>query len=204
MLSLGGRGKKLADWSMPCQIKVTITMNRPRAYTDMTYADGKVVAHRMEIKGALDEILRGPLPHEMTHVLLGHHFGAQAPRWADEGAAILSENESQAAHQCEAFRKILAVKKQYPLRAFLAMKDYPDDMQCLYAQGHSVSRFLVAAKGRPAFLAFVGDGVKHGWDKAVRNHYGYKDVEEMEQALAWLASSRGARGRGSDCVAMAR
>jgi len=102
------------------------------------------------MKGALDEMLKGALPHELTHVLIGHHFGTQVPRWADEGAAILSEHESQATLQHKAFRKILLAGDQFPLRRFLAMRDYPADMRCLYAQGHSVCRFLVAAKGRDA------------------------------------------------------
>jgi hypothetical protein len=179
-------GKKLPAWSTPCRIEVTITMGRPRAFTDLSYAKGKVVAHKIEMKGALDELLKGPLPHELTHVLLGHHFGAQAPRWADEGAAILSEDESQAVQQRKTFAEILTAEKHFPLRPFLAMRDYPDDMRCLYAQGHSVSRFLVSAKDRPTFLAFVSKGLKDGWDEAVREHYGYKDIEHLEKA--WLDS----------------
>jgi hypothetical protein len=183
-------GKKLADWSTPCRIHVAITMSAPRAFTDISYADGKVVAHKIEIKGALDQIMKGPLPHELTHVLLGHHFGTQAPRWADEGAAILSEDESQATQQRKAFAEILTAEKQFPLRPFLAMRDYPADMRCLYAQGHSVSRFLVSAKGRPTFLAFVSDGLRDRWDEAVREHYGYKDIEQLEKA--WLDSLKAA------------
>jgi hypothetical protein len=189
-LAKAWHGKNLRDWSTPCRINVTITMGRTHAFTEMSYAKGKVVAHQIEIKGTLDHILKGPLPHELTHVLLGHHFGRQAPRWADEGAAILSEDESQGAAQRKTFNKILAAEKHYPLRAFFAMKEYPADMQCLYAQGHSVSRFLVAAKGRQTFLAFVSDGLRIGWDDAVRRKYGYKNVEDLE--TAWLESQSAA------------
>lgn len=62
------------------------------------------------------------------------------------------------------------------------MRHYPADMACLYAQGHSVSRFLVASKTRKVFLAFVRDGFENGWDAAVHAHYGYEDVEELEKA----------------------
>jgi hypothetical protein len=179
-------GKEMPKWSTPCRINVAITMDAPRAFTDISYANCKVTAQQIELKGALEEILKGPLPHELTHVLLGHHFGSQAPRWADEGAAILSEDQSQAAAQRKAFRKILAAEKQFPLRQFLAMREYPADMRCLYAQGHSVSRFLIAAKGRQTFLGFVSDGLRRGWDDAVRDQYGYNDVEHLEQA--WLDS----------------
>jgi hypothetical protein len=180
------QGRKLADWSTPCRINVTITMNAPEAYTDISYSQGKVIGHKVEISGALEEILKGPLPHELTHVFLGHHFGSQAPRWADEGAAILSEANGQATLQRRTFDQILTAKRQFPLRAFLAMRDYPTDMRCLYAQGHSVSRFLVSAKGKPVFLDFVSDGMQRGWDEAVREKYGYKNIEHLEEA--WLDS----------------
>jgi hypothetical protein len=181
-------GKKLADWSKPCRIDVALTMNGPQGCTEITYFRGQVAAHKIDVKGALNQILKGPLPHEVTHVLLGHHFGSQVPRWADEGAAILSEDESQAVLQQKAFAAILTAEKQFPLRPFLAMQEYPSDLRCLYAQGHSVSRFLVSAKGRPTLLAFVSDGLRRGWDEAVREQYGYKDVEDLE--AAWLDSLR--------------
>jgi hypothetical protein len=68
------------------------------------------------------------------------------------------------------------------------MRDYPADMTSLYAQGHSVARYLVSAKSRKVFLTFVGDGLKRGWDEAVRTQYGYDNVEQLEQAwLGWVA-----------------
>ena len=54
----------------------------------------------------------------------------------------------------------------------------------LYAQGYSVTKFLVEAKDRKTFLAFVSQGMEHGWDKAAKDHYGYASVEKLE--LAWL------------------
>ncbi len=179
-------GKDLAKWSTPCRIHVTITLERPQAFTDVSYAQGKVVAHQIELKGALEEILKGPLPHELTHVLIGHYFGKQIPRWADEGAAILSEHEHQAVQQQKTLRRILAAGDQFPLRRLLSMQEYPSDLRCLYAQGHSVCRFLVAARGHQTFLAFLGDGARRGWDTAVQDHYGYQSVEQLERA--WLGS----------------
>ena len=42
-----------------------------------------------------------------------------------------------------------------PLRRLFALQQYPSDVMTLYAQGYSVSNFLVSASSRPAFLAFV-------------------------------------------------
>src|SRR5205085_3418608 len=86
------------------------------------------------------------------------------------------------------FQQILERRKQYPLREFFGFRDYTDDVPRLYAQGHSVCGFLVAAKGHKAFLAFVRDGLDRNWDAAVKDRYGYKDVEHLEQAwLTWAS-----------------
>jgi hypothetical protein len=180
--------KELPDWPAPCHIYVTIDADRTAGRTDISFSRGKVLSQRMEIKGAMGRVLKGVLPHELTHVLFAHYFGAQPPRWADEGGAILSEDDIQGDRQRQLFRKILLEERSFSLRRLLGMRQYPDDLTCLYAQGHSVSHFLVAAKSRRTFLAFVGEGLQRGWDKAARDQYGYQSVEELEKAwLGWVA-----------------
>jgi hypothetical protein len=180
--------KELPDWSFPCTIHVAIDLNRTAGRTEVSFADGKVVAQSLTISGPLPRVLNGPLPHELTHVLFAHYFGTQPPRWADEGGAILSEDAVQGERQRKLFRKIQSEERSFSLRRLLGMRAYPEDMACLYAQGHSISRFLVSAKSRKVFLTFVGDGLERGWDQAVREKYGYEDVEHLEQAwLGWVA-----------------
>jgi hypothetical protein len=182
-------GKKLPDWSSPCRIDVTLSLERIEGVTSVTFSEGQVVSLRVRVKGPLDRILNGPLPHELTHALFAHHFGFQAPRWADEGGAILSEDKVQGERQGKAFRRILAEERHIPLRRLLAMRDYPADMQGLYAQGHSVSRFLVNAKGHRSFLTFIRSGVESGWDEAIRS-LGYESVEGLEEAwLNWTSKT---------------
>jgi hypothetical protein len=179
-------GKVPADWCVPCRIQVTITLQIVAGVSEVAYAGGTVSSQRIAVQGPLTSILKGPLPHEMTHVLFAHQFGFQPPRWADEGGAILSEDSSQARRQNRQFRKILAEERNIALRRLLDMRQYPDDKACLYAQGYSIARFLVGAKGHSVFLAFVRDGLARGWDKSVHAHYGYTDVEHLENA--WLTS----------------
>src|SRR5438270_9188167 len=134
--------KELPDWPHPCQIDVAIELGTLSGRTDIGFAGGRVYYQKVEIKGPLERVLKGPLPHELTHVLFAYHFGVQPPRWADEGGAILSEDAAQGDRQRKFFRKILAEERSFSLRRLLAMRQYPDDVPCLYAQGHSVSRFL--------------------------------------------------------------
>ena len=69
-----------------------------------------------------------------------------------------------------------------PLRRLFQLTEYPDDVMCLYAEGFSVSNFLVEKSSRPAFLAFINSGMHEGWDAAVRRHYGYENVDDLERA----------------------
>src|SRR5262249_20865004 len=78
-----------------------------------------------------------------------------------------------------------------PLRRLFALTNYPSDVMTLYAEGFSVSQFLVGSSSRPAFLAFVAHGMRQGWDSAVQAHYSFRSVEELEQA--WLQHLRNTR-----------
>jgi hypothetical protein len=184
-------GRDLPAWDFPCVIEFSHSMEWLEGLSDISFSDGKVASQKMWIKGPLERVISGPLPHELTHVLFAHHFGAQPPRWADEGAALLSEGERQDARQRKLFRKMLAEDRPFPLRRLLAMKEYPANLSCLYAQAHSVSGFLVEAKSSATFLTFVRSGLDRGWDEAVREQYGYRNVEHLERAWhAWLIARR--------------
>jgi hypothetical protein len=178
-------GKELSDWSAPCRIDFD-EADRAGGATEISYSEGKVLFHKVRVRGSLEGVVKGPLPHELTHVLFAHHFGRRLPRWADEGGAIVSEGEAQGAKHRKTFRDILAQGRQFPLRDLLGMDQYPSDIPCLYTQSHSVAGFLVAAKGHQAFLAFVRTGIEGSWDDAAREQYGYQSVEQLEQA--WLES----------------
>jgi hypothetical protein len=178
-------GAPAPAWSTRCRINVAAA-ERVGGVTEISFSRGKVAFQKVNVQGPLEQILKGSLPHELVHVLFAHHFGFQPPRWVDEGGAILSEHATQSSSHRHTLRRILDNHGQFPLRQLFCMKQYPSDIPCLYAQSHSVSDFLVAAKGHKTFLAFVNDGVAQDWDQAVRNCYGYENVEHLERAwLAW-------------------
>ena len=59
---------------------------------------------------------------------------------------------------------------------------------CLYAQGYSMSDYLVRRSDRRTFLNFVGHGMQYGWDRPCASFYGHRTVEELEEA--WLQHLR--------------
>jgi RNA polymerase sigma factor (sigma-70 family) len=181
-------GEELPTWEARCPIQVQITPGGVGGATTFTYADRKVESREMHVEGPLDRLLTSVLPHEVTHTVFADHFGEPAPRWADEGGCVMSEDEEEQQRHERQLRETAEKGHLIPLSRLLGLKEYPDDVMALFVQGHSLTRFLVERKDRKTFLAFVKQGMKDGWDAAVKEHYGYQNVEELEQD--WLKEAR--------------
>jgi hypothetical protein len=185
-------GKEMPTWGQPCPLKVTITPGGAGGATTFAFDRGAILSQEMNVQGSLERVLNSVLPHEVTHTVFAYHFRQPLPRWADEGGSVLSEDDLERKRHDDMVRQCLAGGRAFRLRVLFEMKQYPDsgqDVMTLYAQGYSLSRFLVETTGRRQFLAFVGDGMRQGWDNAVKSHLGMNRVEDLE--AAWLDWMRG-------------
>lgn len=186
-------GKEMPQWGQPCPIKVTLTAGGPGGATTFAFDRGAILSQEMHVEGPLDRILASVLPHEVTHTVFAYHFRQPLPRWADEGGSVLSEDEAERKRHDELVRQQLAGGKAFRLRVLFDMRQYPknsSDVLTLYAQGYSLARYLVETSSKQQFLAFVGDGMQNGWDRAVKNHYGMDKLEDLEEAwLQWMRNS---------------
>ncbi|MBI1918671.1 MAG: sigma-70 family RNA polymerase sigma factor [Planctomycetes bacterium] len=186
-LALLWLGKELPPWPEPCPVKVTITARGSGGATSFAFDAGKVLNQNMHLEGPLDSILANVLPHEVTHTILAHAVGKPLPRWADEGAAVLAEDDQEHRRYDRLVTRIIDERRAMPLRRLFALNEYPRDVMTLFAQGYSVTNFLVGKNDRQTFLAFVKLGMRDGWDRAVRA-YNFRDVEALEDT--WLAKLR--------------
>ena len=175
-------GKELAAWSTPCPVKVKLTRGEAGGLTSFGFSRGKVHDQSMTVEGRLDRILASSLPHEVTHTVFASFFGGPMPRWADEGASLLSEDSLEYRRHDQIVDDLMQRRGNMPLERLFVVEDYPEDVMGFYGQGYSISRFLVEMGGRPRFLAFVKDGSKSGWDNASRAHYGLSGVHEVDRA----------------------
>jgi hypothetical protein len=77
-------------------------------------------------------------------------------------------------------------------KQMFAMKEYPQDVMPLYAQGHSTAQWLIESRGREAFLEFLADGMRdENWESAVHQHYGFTDLLAMQNAWNdWVKQGR--------------
>ncbi|HWY87963.1 MAG TPA: hypothetical protein VNX28_14625 [Gemmataceae bacterium] len=181
-------GREMPTWPQPCPLHVQINMEGPSGATSFHFGQGQVLSMKMEIQGPLDRLLASVLPHEITHTVFAYYFRQPVPRWADEGGSVLSEDELERDRHDKLTRSILNQGRQIPLRRLLSLKEYPREVMCLYAQGFSMSDYLVKRSDRHTFLAFIAQGMQSGWDGAAQSYYGHRSVEELEEA--WLKHLR--------------
>jgi hypothetical protein len=179
-------GKELPRWKTRCPIRVKLTGGEAGGVTSFGFGANGVSDQEMTVEGRLDRILASALPHEVTHTIFAAYFGGPMPRWADEGASLLSEDLRERQRHDQIAVDLLARRGNFPLGRLFQIEEYPKDLMGFYGQGYSISRFLIEMGGRPRFLAFVKDGSRTGWDAATRTHYGLADVRELDRAWhAW-------------------
>jgi hypothetical protein len=182
-------GHEMPPWGQPCPVRVTVTMNGSGGATSFAFDHGRILQQDMRIEGTLERLLNSVLPHEVTHTVFAHYFRTPVPRWADEGGSVLSEDDIERQRHDQLVRQILNTPgRRIPLRRLFPLTQYPPDVMVLYAEGFSVTQFLVGRSSRSAFLAFIALGMRGDWDGAVRTHYGYRNVDELESA--WIGSLR--------------
>ena len=135
---------------------------------------------------AADEhgLIEDLLPHEVSHIIVGGLMGTKdAPRWADEGLAVLAMSEQAQAGYDAVLSHYRARGQLFPLARLMVMESYPDPpfRRLYYAQALSLVRFLLELSGRETLLRLMrGEG-------DVAGLYGIGGAEELERRwLAWL------------------
>jgi hypothetical protein len=194
-------GREMPNWPEPCPLHVRVTPTGAGGATSFNFTAGHVW-QTMEIEGPIDRLIASVLPHEVTHTVFAHYFRCPVPRWADEGGAVLSEDDLERNNHDMMARQILNSGRALPLSYLFGLKNYPRDPRdigALYAEGYSVSSFLVASSNRKVFLEFLGHGMNYGWDTALRTYYGYQNVEQLQQA--WINSLRAPRTQAPTMLA---
>lgn len=195
-LAIDWLGYELPDWLDKCPIVVELGMHAGGETSfEFVFEDdfrGTPRNWQMKIFGPVDRLLDSVLPHEITHTVFATHFGRPLPRWADEGACTTVEHESERAKNHQMLLDFLQSNRGIPFNRMFEMRQYPHDILPLYAQGYSLSKFLIRQSGKREFLNFVEAGMRaeqsmpvlKAWDRTVDQHYGYQDLSELQ--IAWI------------------
>jgi hypothetical protein len=200
-LSIYWLGEDLPKWPQPCPIHVMAAPNLGAGgQTTFTLIDGTVRNWRMSVQGTPERVLDSVLPHEITHTILATHFaslGKPVPRWADEGACTTVEHRAERSKHEHMLVEFLQSGRGIPFAAMFTMRDYPQDIMPLYAQGYSVAAFLIAQggeiEGPRRFVKFLEDGMRtEDWVSATEQHYGYPRVGKLQSAWnQWVGEGGG-------------
>jgi hypothetical protein len=176
-------GREMPKWSEPCRLRIHITGNGAGGATTFDFEGGQVF-QEMQIEGSRERLKNSVLPHEVTHTVFAHHFRQPVPRWADEGGSVYSEDDIERSRHDKLCKQILNSGDGIQLKALFRMKNYPKNVMTLYAQGYSVSKYLVEQSDRQTFLNFVAAGMQknnNNWDAACQEFYSFKNVDDLEK-----------------------
>lgn len=200
-LAIDWLGHEIAEWDDKCPITVELSMHAGGETSFAFVTDHRQQSRprswEMKIFGSPERILDSVLPHEVTHTIFATHFGQPLPRWADEGACTIVEHDSERRKNHQMLIDFLHTNRGIPFNRMFEMKQYPNDILPLYAQGHSLSKFLVMQKGKRHFLDFIAAGMKaeqqgpllRGWDRTTEEFYGFGNLSELQDAwIVWVKS----------------
>lgn len=197
-------GTEMSTWPDPCTIEVRVTFGGAGGATSFAFDNGQILGQSMVVEGPLERILNSVLPHEITHTVFAYKFRRPLPRWADEGGAVLSEDQQEISRHDLMVRELIRGGRMIPLSRLFVLTEYPRDVMALYAQGFSVANYLVSQRGRGNYLDFVADGQTNGWDRAVKQYYGLRSINELEKNwISWLIAGRGTGADGPPLLASA-
>lgn len=190
-------GRELPAWHQPCPITVEVG-GGAGGETSFAFHGRVPLDWRMRVQGPKDRILDSVLPHEVLHTIFATHFGRPLPRWADEGACTTVEHDVERDKNTKLLYHFLHNDRGIAFNKMFAMKEYPADVLPLYAQGHSLARYLIAQGGKRKFVNMVGEGMDtNNWPGVIRKHYGHSDISSLQ--IAWLDWVR----EGSDVARLA-
>lgn len=187
-------GKELPRWSEKCPIQVSLAAHAggETSFAFMFNGDqrGEPTGWDMKIFGTPERLLDSVLPHEVTHTIFATHFRRPLPRWADEGACTTVEHYAEKKKNHGMLIHFLTSKpsRGIPFNRMFTMKDYPQDILPLYAQGYSVAKYLIMEKGRRHFLDYVNAGMEmeqrgrelDAWNRATKQYYGYENLSDLQ------------------------
>lgn len=197
-------GRELQPWPMRCPLHVQDgEALGASGETRFVVSGGAATDWMMSVQGTRERVLDSVLPHEISHTIFATHFARlnkYVPRWADEGAATTVENEAEKKKHRFYLKKFLQTGRGLAFNEMFKLKEYPEDILPLYAQGHSAVQFLIDQSGPQQFIAFLEMGMgTEQWQAALTKYYDYQSIWEFQkQWNNWLLD-----GSPSDLVAYA-
>lgn len=146
--------------------------------------------HRIWLITSRERALGTTLHHEMVHAVLATRFPGRLPPWCDEGVAGMKDDPQRVVLRRRIVEQFAQTNAWPPLQTLLEAKEISATDEAAYSVAASLMEFLLTRGDRPTFLRFAASGRDMGWDRAVRDHYGFGSVAELQTAWQRWATHR--------------
>lgn len=178
-------GRELPAWPQRCPLQVQDAENLGAGgETRFALVRGVPGDWMMSVQGTRQRILDSVLPHEITHTIFATYFGRlnkYVPRWADEGASTTVEHEAEKKKHRHYLQQFLKTGRGLAFNEMFRLKEYPQDILPLYAQGHSAVQFLLDQGGPRQFVQFIELGMQtENWPAALQKFYAYDSIGDFQ------------------------
>ena len=188
-------GRTDVRWTSRCE--VTIHANEfaylrhlgPRAVmtrgvSKIDHRPDRTISRHIDLMADPQSRKLSALAHELTHVVLADRFGTrQPPRWADEGIALLADDDEKKRLHLRDMRRALADECCPGVREALAMRRYPTGarLTAFYGQSLSLVSYLSELDEPARVVEMVSLAMDHGYDTALHEIYGIANTAELER-----------------------
>ena len=189
-----------ADWAPRCDVWLHVTATEYAAATQKPAAtpghasvgirEGKVLHRRIDLRLDSSNMHDSALPREIGYVVLADLFPDQPlPTWAHVGMTIQGESPMEISRYLRSMARLLNEKKLLAVRDLLKMPDFPEAerITAFYVGSVSLVDYLVKLKGPRAFVLYLREAPRRGYEEALDRHYGIKDAADLHDR--WLKAS---------------
>ncbi len=129
------------------------------------------------------------LAHELLHCVLATKFGKDLPVFAQEGCAGVHDDGEVLVVRRRKLGQMATTQNWPSLRTVLDARHFAATDVTHYTVACSLAEFLFSRGARATFLQFASDGAASNWDSAVRRHYGFNSLSDLESEWRrWAAS----------------
>ena len=151
--------------------------------------DARRKLHRLRVTMAPDKSLTHILAHETTHLILEIGFHGELPIWADEGIAMLQDEEQLDCARLKIIERYARTHNWPDLRKVLQAERIKGDLES-YAIAASLTNFLLTRGDAAKLFRFALAGKTGGWDSAALKHYALTVGELQSMWQAWAAQAK--------------
>ncbi len=182
------------DWTHPAVVTINVGPNIGNGgATTFIFDRGEVSGWRMTLQGDEYGLLVSTIPHEVQHMISATNFRKPILRWIDEGISTSTENCDEKDKHRKMLIQFLRTNRGISFNQLFAMTEYPRDIMPLYAQGWSLTEYLLIQGGggctsKRKLYDFLGEGLNtRDWNSALKKYYNINNIGELQNKwLDWV------------------